>query len=260
MIRLILPCALLAALFVAAGINAGDGSMREVAPELIAAAISHPDRSTADRERDMRSKPEQILPLLELDSGGRVVDVFAGGGYYSELLAYVVGESGKVIVYNNEAYRAFTGKELDRRFQDKNLKQIEQTYRPADNMGLPEGQLDAALMIMSLHDLYFVQEPNWPKKNPQQFLQQIFQALKPGGRFLVVDHQAAAGRGKEDAQELHRIEDRFVQTLLENNGFQLQRQSDLLRNKEDKHADSVFAPERRGNSDRFVHVYIKPLQ
>ncbi len=160
----------------------------------VVAALQNPNRMEADLERDARSKPEVILSLLNIEAGDRVVDIFAGGGYYSELIGQIVTPGGEVLLHNNKAYTEFVEKALSKRFSDRDVPGVARHDREVDNLDLGENSLDAARIIMSYHDLYHTAE-GWPKINVENFMGQIVKALKSGGRFLLVDHVAKTGTG-----------------------------------------------------------------
>lgn len=220
-------------------------------------AVSAPGRLDADRERDARSKPVPVLELLDLKPGDRVADIFGGGGYYSELIATVVGSEGVVLLHNNQAYIGFVGDALSQRFDNRDPGNISRHDREVDNLDLGEATLDAALIIMSYHDLYHTAK-DWPAIDSRDFLGQIYRALKPGGRFLIVDHVASAGSGKSAAQDLHRIAPDFAREDISSFGFRFVGSSDALRNPDDDHSVMVFKPEVRGKTDRFVFLFEKP--
>jgi predicted methyltransferase len=221
-------------------------------------AMSKPGRLQKDIERDTRSHPEVVIPLLQLEEGDRVADIWAGGGYYSELLADVVGDQGEVLLINNAAYKQFAARGLAERFEGRDLPAVLVHEREAENLDLGENQLDAAIIIMSYHDIYHVDEKNrWRAIDPENFLGQIYTALKPGGRFLIVDHVAEPGSGMRDAQDLHRIDLEFAKKDISSYGFKFVGSSDGLRNPNDDHAVIVFDPKVRGKTDRFILVFAK---
>ncbi len=225
----------------------------------VADSLRSPDRLEADLERDKRSRPDVTLALLNLQPGDRVADIWAGGGYYSELIGRVVGEEGEVLLINNEAYKYFARKGLQRRLQDRVLTAVTMHDAEAENLRLGEAQLDAAVIILSYHDLYHVDvEGGWRAIDPENFLGQIYKGLKPGGRFLVVDHHAAPGTGSSSAQDLHRIDVEFAKRDIAAHGFRLVATSDVLRNRSDDYQTMVFRPEVRGKTDRFILVFEKP--
>jgi predicted methyltransferase len=222
--------------------------------------LSRPGRLQADIVRDARSRPDVTLPMLELQPGDRVADIFAGGGYYSELLGAIVGDSGEVLLVNNAAYMKYAGQALAARTRGRNIGPVTIHTREAEDLNLGENTLDAALIIMSYHDLYNVDEQGgWPKIDAQDFLSQIAKALKPGGRFLVVDHRAEAGSGSSAAQGLHRIDMDFAKRDIQQHGLRLVGESDVLRNPDDDHSLTVFDETVRGKTDRFILVFEKEL-
>jgi predicted methyltransferase len=221
-------------------------------------AIAKPGRLDADLERDARSRPDVVLPLLQLAPGDRVADIWAGSGYYSELIANIVGDSGEVLLVNNLAYSQFAGKGLAERQDGRQMGSVTLHTREVEDMDLGEDSLDAALIIMSYHDTYHVDEANgWREIDADDFFGQIHAALKPAGRFLIVDHYASEGSGKASAQELHRIDVDFAKSDISSRGFKLVAESDILRNPDDDYDIIVFDPKVRGKTDRFVLVFEK---
>lgn len=233
-----------------------------LAATLQAATIDPPvaqsERLPADVERDLRSGSQSILPLLQLEPGDRVADVFGGSGYYSELIAAIVGSEGEVLLQNNAAYRAFVGEALTQRFDGRNPGRITLLDSEADDLQLGEAALDGALIVMSYHDLFYDDAENgWPQIDDAAFMGQIHRALKTDGRLLIVDHAAAEGSGAGAAQDLHRIDEAFVIERLSGQGFRLVGSSPALRNPADDRKLSVFDPTIRGNTDRFALVFEK---
>jgi predicted methyltransferase len=128
-----------------------------------------------------------------------------------------------------------------------------------NDIDLGSETLDAAIMVMSYHDLYFSKpEIGWAPIDASKFLDKVYSALKPGGKLLIEDHQARPGAGNSDAGTLHRIEEGFAMNDFENHGFKLVATSQVLRSTEDDHSKSVFDPAIRGKTDRFVLLFEKP--
>ena len=233
-----------------------------LAATLQAATIDPPvtqsERLSADIERDLRSRPRSILPLLQLEPGDRVADIFGGSGYYSELIAAIVGSEGEVLLQNNAAYRAFVGEALTQRFDGRNPGRITLLDSEAADLQLGEAALDGALIVMSYHDLFYDDAENgWPQIDDADFMGQIHRALKADGRLLIVDHAAVDGSGAAAAQTLHRIDEAFVVERLSAQGFRLVGSSPALRSPEDDRTLSVFDPAIRGRTDRFALVFEK---
>ncbi|UTA48753.1 hypothetical protein L1F30_04215 [Simiduia sp. 21SJ11W-1] len=215
------------------------------------------DRSEADRARDQRDKAAELIAWMNIKPGFAIADIFAGGGYWSELFAAAVGPAGKVLVHNNAAYRKFVGPDVGVRFEGEPTAAVIHDREVAD-LGLGSQRLDLIYMGLSFHDLYFVSEENsWPAIDDAAFIQQLYNALKPGGRLVIVDHHAKAGTGVEAAQNLHRIEKAFVIDRLTTAGFTLHSQSALLENATDDLGISVFDKSVRGKSSRFILAFEK---
>ena len=233
-------------------------SPKSITADPISQAIADTDRTEADIERDSRSRPDVTLALLDIGPGDVVFDVFGGGGYYSELIARVVGEDGKVFLHNNQSYLNLVKDALNDRMASNNMPQLVQYDREVEDLEMAPNSLDAAMIIMSYHDLFYDdQTNNWPQIDHQNFLKQIHSGLKPGGRFMIVDHQANPGRQSLDSQSLHRIEKEFAIKRISDIGFNLIAESAVLANPDDDKNTSVFAPDIRGKTDRFILVFEK---
>jgi predicted methyltransferase len=210
-----------------------------------------PSRTTADLARDAASKPVETLALLRLAEGATVFDLFGGNGYLAELAAQQVGPGGKVLLHNNKAYLKFVGKALDER-TDGHLKNVVRYDREVEQLGLAENSVDAVLFVMGYHDMYHA-TPTW-KIDPKNLMGQVRTALKPGGLMLVIDHNAPAGSKLAQAQDNHRIDSAYVKAELQQFGFEVVSESDMLANPQDPRTNSVFDPAIRGKTDRFVMV------
>ena len=219
--------------------------------------LSSPDRLEADRERDQRDKSAELIAFFNLSEGDKVVDIFAGGGYWSEIFAAAVGSSGQVLVHNNAAYKKFVGPNVDLRFKDRSLPQVELYDREVVDLGLAPASQDVIYMGMSFHDLYFVDAATWPAIDSDAFIAQLHRALVDGGRLIIVDHAAKPGAGSSAAQDLHRIEKDFVIKTLQSKGFSLAEQSASLSNATDTLDVSVFDKSVKGQTNRFVLVFEK---
>lgn len=222
-------------------------------------AVSHEGRSVQDRERDARDLPGEVMQFAGIKPGMKVADVFGAGGYYSELLSYVVGPKGEVLLVNNPPYASFGEEGIKKRFTPGRLGNVKRIVEPSEDLKLAPHSLDAIFMVMAYHDLYWVNEKEgWPKIDAKQFLGQLSRALKPGGVLLLVDHAAKEGTGSSATQELHRIDEKFARQDFEASGLKFVKSFDKLRNPEDDHTALVFNPAIRGHTDRFVHLYRKP--
>jgi len=235
--------------------------MQDDAParSIYAEAVADPGRTDADRARDAGRKPADVLEFFGIAPGMDVLDMFSGGGYYTEMLANIVGPEGTVVAHTNEAYARFVGDETTNRYANGRLPNVEILMAENDALELPDAAFDAVMMILAYHDIYYVDPDNgWSEIDGPAFVAEMFEALRPGGVLAVVDHYAAAGSPPETGNTLHRIDPQIVIDELEAGGFILEATSDVLRNLNDDHSTSMSAPEIRGNTDRFVMRFRKP--
>ncbi|MHB8623153.1 MAG: class I SAM-dependent methyltransferase [Sulfuricaulis sp.] len=209
------------------------------------ALVTSPDRSAADRLTDERRKPEQLLAFTGVTPGMRVLDVGAGGGYTTELLARAVGPQGVVYAQNARPQQAF-----EKRMQTPPMKNVVDVIRPFDDPAPPQAKnLDLITMILIYHDTTYI--PVDRAKMNRCF----FERLKPGGHLIIVDHSAKAGTGISVAKSLHRIEETLLLREVEAAGFKLEAESDFLRNPNDPRDAAFF--NMKMPTDRFALKFVK---
>ena len=233
----------------------------ELAPEArgdaLDAALTHAGRPEADLKRDALDHPADILGLLDLKPGMTVADVMAGSGYYSEILSYLVGPSGHVLLINNAAYDKWSSG-LEARLAGNRLPNVKHETVDLNDMQLAPHSLDVVLLIKVYHDLYWVDSSGeWPKIDVNSVLDQLARALKPRGQLLLVDHSASKGHGSNDATTLHRIEETFAIKDFKKHGFKLINKSDVLRMPLDQRDQNTYKGPMVGKTDRFVLVFQK---
>jgi predicted methyltransferase len=228
------------------------------AADLYDSAVQHSGRSAADLKRDEIDRPADVLRLSGIKPGMHVADVLAASGYYSELLSYVVGPSGHVLMLNNAAYEHWEKGSWRDRLAGNRLPNVEYRTVDLEHLDLPDGKLDALLVIKIYHDLFW-EDPHgtWPKMNPDVVLTQLARVLKPGGILLLEDHSAKPGTGKADAPTLHRIDEAYARRDFEAHGFQFVGKSEVLRKPEDARDQLTYEGPMVGKTDRFVYVFRK---
>jgi predicted methyltransferase len=225
-------------------------------PKYIVEAVNSPDRPAADRELDKSRRPEQLMAFFGIKPGMKVADVSAAGGYTTELLARIVGPSGKVYSQNNPGLleRFKKVKETwDKRLKEPGLSNVVAVVKPLDSPDLfpvEPGTLDAVIIDLNYHD--FV----WMGVNRTKLNESVFKALKSGGVYGTVDNSAAAGSGDRDAHTLHRIDQAFETKEIEQAGFKLVATSDIFRNPKDTR--TVPSGKMNHTQDRFVLKFVKP--
>jgi len=240
-------------LLVMTAICAVPGSLRAAD---IKAAVASTHRPAADLERDKSSQPVKVLEFFGIPEGGVAVDLFAGGGYYSEILARAMEPAGRVYLHNNQAYLNFTGDAVEARLANGRLPNVIRYDRELDAIDLPDDSVDLVLMVMTYHDLYYKTD-DWDL-DPDAFFATVHRILKPGGTLAIVDHAALPGSGASAAQDLHRIDPDFARQDIESYGFELLAESDLLMNPDDPRTVSVFDAETRGRTAKFLMKFIEP--
>jgi len=225
---------------------------------LLVAAQDFAGRSVEDKLRDATSKPQEVIELVGVKSGDSVLDFLGGGGYYSELLATVVGQQGNVVLHNNQAYMPYVKEQLTKRFNGERLPNVTRLLTEVDDLQLGTEKFDSVFLVLGYHDMHF-KDTGWDM-NVDTAFPQLYRALKPGGKLLIIDHNSAVDRGIQDAKELHRIDKEFAKQDIQARGFKLLLESDILSNPSDKYDTSIFAKELRRKTDRFILIFEKERQ
>ena len=233
------------------------GSMAQKPRSTWSPVVEASDRTDEDRKLDPGRKPAELLEFLDLKPGMKVAELGAGAGYTTELLARAVGPSGTVYAQNPDLFlKNFLKKSWPARLQRPAMKNVTRVDREFDDPLPPEAKsLDAVLINAIYHDTV------WLKADREAMNRAVFEALQPGGAYLVIDSSAKPGAGEDDAKTFHRIDEKLVRAEVERAGFKLDRSSDFLRNPDDTrdwNASPVAAGAKRGTSDRFALRFVKP--
>lgn len=258
-----LPALLVTACLAACGKDTPEPPVAATPPageaSIYAAAIASETRPAADRESDAGRKPGAVLEFFGVRPGDVVLEMWAGSGYYTELLSQVVGQDGKVYAHANTPILGFVGDAHAARHAGNRLANAEVLMAENNELALAAGRYDVVTIVLNYHDLYWSSEElGWEQIDVPVFLAEIHKGLKPGGTLGIVDHQAASGSPRETGSTLHRIDSAIVIAELEAAGFVLDGESDILANPEDDHSKSVFDAAIRGKTDRYVLRFTKP--
>ena len=209
-------------------------------------------RPSEDLARDPDRKPQEVLAFFGVGPGSRVVELMAGRGYYAHVLAEAVGPEGEVWAHNTPfVLDRFAERPLTERLALPGLEKVRRLDTELEDPQLP-ADLDAVLIVLFYHDTY------WQEIDRARMNAAVFEALKPGGVFGVVDHHAEAGSGDRDVKRLHRVDAELVKRELLEAGFVFDGASDLLRREDDDRTVNVFEASMRGKTDRFVYRFRKP--
>lgn len=223
------------------------------------AALDSPVRRGADRARDADRRAFEVLRFFGVRPGMEVLDLWSGGGYYTELLSLVVGRGGRVVAHNNAPYLRAAEAELAERFAPGRLANVERLVAENNRLALPEARFDMVLVINAWHDIYLDDRvAGWVPVDAQRLLAELRAALKPGGVLGIVDHAASPGTSPEAGIALHRVDPARVRREAIAAGFIPDGESDVLRNPLDNLDRSVFDPAVRGRTDQFVLRFRKP--
>jgi predicted methyltransferase len=223
----------------------------EPAPDYRNVVVSA-DRTDADRVLDQRREPQKLLEFYGVRPGMRVLDVSAGRGYNSELLARVVGPKGRVYAQSSPKLMFPAVKAaMEERMKKPVMSNVAYVVRDFEDPAPPEArELDLVTFNFNYHDTV------WLGTDRARMNRAVFQALKRGGVYIVADHSARAGAGTGVAKSLHRIEESVVRQEVLAAGFRLAESGDFLRNPEDTRELPVSKNTVR--NDEFVLKFVKP--
>jgi predicted methyltransferase len=215
------------------------------APDFVANLTSE-SRPLDDRVRDGARRPYQVVELLEIDAGMTLLDVGAGGGWFTRVLSAATGPSGKVVAqFGPRALQRENGQA-----QKDLAAALGNTEAFFGNVAeIAPNSIDVAVTALNMHHM------NAERARP--YLQEIFAALKPGGRAAIIDHVGVAGN---DNAELHRMLPSDAKSWIEAAGFEIVTESDILRTTADDHTLSVDDPILGRDVDQFLFVVRKPAR
>ena len=235
---------------VALVIFASGAALAQGAPDY-AALVASPDRSDADREIDKRRDPVKLLAFTGVGAGMKVLDMGAGGGYSSELMARAVGANGVVYAQNAADLAARAKERFEARMKTPAMAKVVALVRPFDDP-LPADVRDLDLVTF----FFFYHDTTYMEVDRAEMNRKLYAALKPGGMLVIADHSARAGDGARVGKTLHRIEEAVLRGEVEAAGFRLVAEGDFLRHPEDARDFSIFRP--TGPVDEFVLKFRKP--
>jgi len=244
-----------AALFAGAAFAAAQAPM----PQNIVAAVKNPMRPAQDVERDANRKPGEVMAFAGVREGDQIAELVPGGtprgGYFTRLLSGATGKTGHVYAFYPTEFDALLAKlKSSIPGEDSSFPNVSIVHQPLASFTAPV-PLDLVWTSQNYHDLHdsFAGGLSLAVMNKA-----VFDSLKPGGVYLVIDHAAAAGSGLRDTETLHRIDEAAVKKEVEAAGFVLEAESDILHNPADPHTAAIFDPAIRAHTDQFILKFRKP--
>ena len=219
-------------------------------PDYVAVAVASPARAD-DAKDDARRHIAEIMAFSGVKPGDTVLELVPGGGYWTRVFSAIVGADGKVYAAVPAPMEKYAEKT---HALPGELANVELLLQPADALSVPT-PVDVAFTAQNYHD--YPNEFMGPT-DPALLNAAVFEALKPGGLWIVIDHAAEAGSGLRDTETLHRIDPATVREQAEAAGFEFVGESAVLRNPDDDHTLKVFDPKVRGVTDQFVYKFRKP--
>lgn len=247
---------LIATLFGAAVVMAGPAQAAHTLPAYVTAAVNDTGRPDEDKQRDANRKPGELVAFAGIKPGMHVVDLIPGTGYFTRIFAKVVGDKGYVYAYVPSELDELV-KKLGEPDASKALAaypNVTVIHAPVAKFVVPE-QVDLIWTSDNYHDMH---DPFFGPQDMSVVNKAIYDSLKPGGVYLVVDHAAPNGSGLADTNTLHRIDEATVKKEVEAAGFKLAGESNILREPQDDRTKKIFDPAIRGKTDQFVLKFVKP--
>ena len=221
------------------------------APPDYAAVIAAPDRAAADRQVDERRRQPQLLEFTGVRRGMRVLEMGAGGGYTTELLARVAGPYANVFAQDPPGLMERAKARMDERMASPSMKYVVRVTRAFDDPIPPQtAPLDLITFLFAYHDVPHM------SVNRAVMNRKLYEALAPGGVLIVADHSARPGTGTTVGKTLHRIDEAVVREEFEAVGFKLVARGEFLRNPADPRDTVVFRSPVP--VDEFVLKFVKP--
>ena len=227
-------------------------------PPYLTQAINDPSRAS-DRTDDDRRKIAQVMAFAQVKPGDKVLELIPGSGYFTRVFSGVVGTKGHVYVLwpNEYAAEAATDVANSRKLATQShYANVSVLTQPAAKLDAPE----SVDVVFTSQNYHYYPDEFMGHVDPVMLDKQVYQVLKPGGVFVVIDHVAPAGSGMRDTDTLHRIDPAIVKKQVESAGFVFDGESNALRNSADPHDIKVFDKSIRGHTDQFMYRFRKPAK
>jgi predicted methyltransferase len=252
-VALALPLAAIAQSSAPAAPGSGDLKV----PSYVTRAIDDPARAT-DKKDDARRKIADVMAFAGVKPGDKVVELDPGSGYWTRVFSRVVGPDGHVYTVWPDEMAKFSAKSFSnwQGLVKSTYTNVSLLKQPGAQLNVPQ-KVDVVFTSQNYHDYH---DPFMGPVDMKKFDRQVYDALKPGGVFVVIDHIAPAGSGISDTNTLHRIDPEVVKQEAEAAGFVFDGSSDALVNPKDPLDIKVFDPSIRGHTSQFIYRFRKPAK
>ncbi len=220
--------------------------------------VDDPARA-ADKHEDARRKLALVMTFAEVKPGQNVLELVPGSGYWTRAFSAIVGPAGHVYTVWPDEMGKYSAKSManwQKLAATPHYANVSLLQQPAAKLSVP-APVDLVFTSQNYHDYH---DPFMGPVDMASFDKQVYDALKPGGLFVVIDHVAPAGSGLADTDTLHRIDPEVVKREVEAAGFVFDGESNALRNPGDSHTLKVFDKSIRGHTDQFIYRFRKPAK
>jgi predicted methyltransferase len=226
-------------------------AMAVVIPAYVAKAVADTSRPKADTDHDALRLPAETIAFAGVKPGMKVAEFFPGGGYFTRPLSDVVGPTGHIYGIENAKWDDGSDAKVAAAVADHNVSMQSGKF---GDFNLPE-KVDLAWITQNYHDLHIAK---YGGVDMAAFNRHVYESLKPGGVYFILDHQANPGTSEAQIAKLHRIEKAQVIREVEAAGFKLAGEGSALHRTADDHTQSIFDKSIRGHTDQYMLKFVKP--
>ena len=227
------------------------GAAIAAAPDYVAKAVSDTARPKTDTDRDALRLPADTIAFAGVKPGMKVAELFPGGGYFTRMLSDVVGPAGHIYGIENAKWDDGSDAKVA---AEPNHKNVSTQIVKFGEFDLPE-KVDLFWITQNYHDLHIAK---YGKVDMAAFNKHVFDSLKKGGTYFILDHQANPGTTEADIEKLHRIEKAQVIREVEAAGFKLAGEGNALHRPGDDHTKSIFDKTIQGHTDQYMLKFVRP--
>jgi predicted methyltransferase len=224
---------------------------RAAVPAYVTSAIADPARPKADVASDKLRDPADTIAFAGVKPGMTIAELFPGGGYYTRMLADIVGPKGHIVGIENAGWKGAV-KADQAMLAEPGHTRVQLDVETFGNMTVPE-PVDLFWITQNYHDLKVAQ---FGQVDMAAFNRKVFDALKPGGVYFILDHQANPGITPEQIGKLHRVEKAQVIKEVTAAGFKLVAEGKFLNRTGDDHTKPIF--DLHGETDQYALKFVKP--